>query len=99
MKKQIALLALIFGFMTTSLVHAQQPPVATDSKFPLFTTIAAAQHHCPFDVIVWLNTKADTYSLSSPKPGDANEAGAYMCQREADQMDYHHVELPAAPQQ
>lgn len=68
MKKHIGSLVLILGIMTASFVHAQQPPVATDSKFPLFKTIAAAEHRCPFDVIVWLNTKEDTYSLSSPSP-------------------------------
>ncbi len=84
-RSALLLLSMLLAPVTS---NAQQPP-ATDSKFPVFTTSAAAQHHCPFDVVVWLNTKLDTYSVSGPQAGDNPENGAYMCQGEADQMNYH----------
>lgn len=84
MKKYIPL--ILIGLFVISAAKAE---IVSDSKFPLFTTKEAAQHHCSFDVIVWLNTKTDTYNLTGPKPGDPPDSGAYMCQRDADQMDYH----------
>lgn len=91
MKMKTALLIILSCFVCLATGQAQQAPV-TDSKFPVFTTKPAAQHHCPFDVIVWLNTKTDTYSVSGPQAGDTPENGAYMCQGEADQMNYHPVQ-------
>jgi len=89
MKKFVALSLITMFLMIPSLLHAQQ---SSDSKFMLFATAQAAQHHCPFDVVVWLNTKTDTYTLDPLKANDNNPDRAYMCQRDADQMDYHLAE-------
>ncbi len=83
--RTLSLAGLFFLLSSISFVAAQQ---ITDSKFPLFENPEAAQHHCPFDSIVWLDTKTDTYSVSGPPADTPKGSGAYMCQRDADQMDY-----------
>jgi hypothetical protein len=92
--KKLSLL-LFAALLVSASAHAQVSPVVTDSKFPLFQTKESAQHRCPFDVVVWLDTKSDVYSVGGP-PADNQDPGAYMCQREADQMDYHNSPGPAA---
>jgi len=90
MKILFALILVTFfvcPLFVCSLANAQD----SDSRFPLFTTAEAAQHHCPFDTVVWLNTKTDSYNLGTPSKDTPATTGAYMCQREADQMDYHLV--------
>jgi len=79
---------LLVALLVLSTQARADPPLTTDSKFPLFTTAIAAQHHCPFDFVVWLDVKSDTYRLNGPPPDAVKGSGAYMCQRDADQMDY-----------
>jgi hypothetical protein len=83
MKKLIVLFITLIAVFISFAASAQG---TSDSKFPLFSTAAAAEHHCPFDFVVWLDTKTDTYSS---QPDKNKTGGAYICQRDADQMDYH----------
>ena len=86
-KSSIYMVAVLFSLMGT-VAHAQQTPTS-DSNFPSFSTAQAAQHHCPFDVVVWVNTTSDTYNRSGPQQGDNKNNGAFMCQRDADMSEYH----------
>jgi hypothetical protein len=78
------LAAFVVAFLMASSASAQN----SDSRFPLFDNAPAAQHRCPFDFVVWLDTKTDTYNMGGPPAGADLRNGAYMCQRDADQMDY-----------
>ena len=82
-------LALVCPFAAAGQGTADVLNKDTGSKFALFDTAVAAQNHCPFDFVVWLNTVTGTYNIKGPLPTDDRRSGAYMCQREADQMDYH----------
>lgn len=49
-----------------------------------FDTEAAAQGHCPSDVVVWLNTKSHVYHEKGQLYYGHTKAGAYVCKKEAD---------------
>jgi hypothetical protein len=49
-----------------------------------FDTEAAAQGHCPSDVVVWLNTKSHVYHEKGQVYYGHTKAGAYVCKKEAD---------------
>jgi hypothetical protein len=57
-----------------------------------FSTVAAAQDHCPGDTIVWSNGKGLTYhAVSSGSSGMARH-GFYACKMEADSAGFHPVD-------
>jgi hypothetical protein len=60
-----------------------QAPVTTGS-LQLYSTAAAAQAHCPRDVVVWLNTNSGIYHEKGMRWYGNTKAGAYVCRREAD---------------
>jgi len=49
-----------------------------------FDTEAAAQNHCPGDVVVWLNTKSRVYHEKGELYYGHTKQGAYVCKKEAD---------------
>lgn len=42
-----------------------------------------AQHHCPSDIVVWLNTRSGIYHLKGERWYGQTQSGAYMCMSEA----------------
>ena len=75
--KAIVLAAVLF-FSTLSPVYAGAPPA------PHFQSEQEAKHHCPKDVIVWVNTKTRVYHLKAERWYGATKDGAYVCRKEAD---------------
>jgi hypothetical protein len=55
---------------------------------PEFATAAAAQLHCPSDVVVWLNTRTNLYHQKGHRYYGTTLYGAYVCQQEAEQAGY-----------
>jgi len=49
-----------------------------------FDTEAAAQNHCPSDIVVWLNTKSHVYHEKGQLYYGHTKQGAYVCKKEAD---------------
>jgi hypothetical protein len=60
------------------------PAVALAQGLSLFQTEAAAQVHCPADVVVWLNLPSGIYHFKGMRWYGRTEHGAYVCEREAD---------------
>jgi hypothetical protein len=58
-------------------------PVVSDALH-LFATEAAAQRHCPDDVVVWLNTASGIYHEKGMRWYGRTRHGAYVCRKEAD---------------
>jgi hypothetical protein len=54
-----------------------------------FSTEAAAQAHCPDDVVVWLNTRTGIYHLKGHRYYGATSQGSYVCKQEADRAGDH----------
>ena len=48
-----------------------------------YDTPGAAQHHCPKDTVVWLNTNSGIYHFAGERWYGNTEEGAYVCEREA----------------
>ena len=63
--------------------HKATAPVAT-GDLQLFESEAAAQKHCPRDVVVWLNTASGIYHEKGMRWYGNTKAGAYVCRKEAD---------------
>jgi len=68
------------GHTTNSIVAlaAEQP------QLTLFTTEDAAEHHCPADTVVRLNTNSGIYNLKGERWYGRTKHGAYVCKKEAD---------------
>jgi hypothetical protein len=50
----------------------------------MFDTEAAAQAHCPRDVVVWLNIPTGIYHEKGMRWYGRTKHGAYVCKKEAD---------------
>jgi hypothetical protein len=50
----------------------------------MFDTEAAAQNHCPRDVVVWLNTPTGVYHEKGMRWYGRTTHGAFVCKKEAD---------------
>jgi hypothetical protein len=50
----------------------------------MFDTEAAAQKHCPRDIVVWLNTSSGVYHEKGMRWYGRTKHGAYVCKKEAD---------------
>jgi hypothetical protein len=50
----------------------------------MFDTEAAAQKHCPRDVVVWLNVPTGVYHEKGMRWYGRTKHGAYVCKKEAD---------------
>ncbi|GAB0113840.1 hypothetical protein [Acidisoma sp. C75] len=55
-----------------------------------FTSVAAAQAHCPGDTIVWSNGVNLTYHVVQ-SPTQAKGRGFFACKMEADTAGFHEV--------
>jgi hypothetical protein len=60
-----------------------QPTIVAQSLPPLFSSEAAAQAHCPRDVVVWLNIPSGIYHYKGERWYGRTKHGAYACQKEA----------------
>ena len=67
-------------------VAAATPPTSiTVAAAPaMFDTEAAAQKHCPRDVVVWLNTPTGVYHQKGMRWYGRTKRGAHVCKKEAD---------------
>jgi hypothetical protein len=57
---------------------------ASSASLAQFDTEAAAQAHCPSDVVVWLNTSSGIYHEKGMRWYGRTKHGAYVCRKEAD---------------
>jgi len=83
--------ALLFALIAPSHALAHAPPpsppggeLVSAVLLQLFDSEAAAQRHCPRDVVVWLNTKTGIYHEKGMRWYGNTKHGAYVCRREAD---------------
>jgi len=64
--------------------HGAEAVAAMPSaQMPMFDTEAAAQAHCPTDVVVWLNTKSGIWHEKGMRWYGRTKHGAYVCRKEA----------------
>lgn len=77
----LAYVLLLGGVATSIAVHTT---AAIASSLQLFTTEPQAQHHCPRDTVVWLNTASGIYHLKGERWYGNTKHGAYVCEKEAD---------------
>lgn len=49
-----------------------------------FQTEQEAQHHCPKDTVVWVNTRSGVYHFKGERWYGATKEGCYECRKEAD---------------
>jgi hypothetical protein len=82
-QKLISLLTVFICLLASPIAGAQQPAA---SSLTLFTTETAAQQHCPSDAVVWLNTASGVYHFKGQRWYGNTKSGAYVCEREADQV-------------
>lgn len=64
--------------------NAAVPIVAAAAQLPMFATEAAAQTHCPKDVVVWLNIPTGIYHEKGMRWYGRTKHGAFVCKKEAD---------------
>lgn len=57
--------------------------IAASNNLPTFDSQAAAQRHCPSDIVVWANTATDIYHFSGTRWYGRTRNGAFVCQKEA----------------
>ena len=57
---------------------------APSGQMQQFDSEAAAQAHCPSDVIVWLNTNSGIYHEKGMRWYGRTKHGAFVCRKEAD---------------
>jgi hypothetical protein len=71
-------LAVAIFLSALSPAYANQPPALH------FQSEQDARHHCPNDIVVWVNTKTGVYHLKGERWYGATKDGAYVCRKEAD---------------
>jgi hypothetical protein len=59
---------------------------AASNNIPTFSIEAQAQHHCPGDTVVWLDTRNDSYQMSGSRWYGKTQNGAFACQKDADRV-------------
>jgi hypothetical protein len=78
---------LLAAAIATGPAIASTPSAATiivTAAPTMFDTEAAAQKHCPRDVVVWLNTPTGVYHEKGMRWYGRTKHGAYVCKKEAD---------------
>lgn len=55
---------------------------ATSAENPLYPTRAAAEEHCPGEVVVWVDLETHIYYYRGQDRYGATKTGAYLCQRD-----------------
>jgi hypothetical protein len=82
---------LLAAALAASVVSAPQQPinaathydVAASTTLAMFDTEAAAQAHCPRDVVVWLNIPTGIWHEKGMRWYGNTKHGAYVCRKEA----------------
>jgi hypothetical protein len=64
--------------------HKKPPTTSASASLATFDTEAAAQAHCPKDIVVWLNTNSGIYHEKGMRWYGRTKHGAYVCRKEAD---------------
>jgi hypothetical protein len=68
-------------------------PATGTAKLPAadaFKTSAAAQAHCPGDVVVWSTlSKSKAYHLAASRYYGKTKHGAYVCEKDANAAGFH----------
>lgn len=70
---------LLFALMGAALAS----PRVDTSAVPQFKTEQDAQHHCPGDTVVWLNTWSGIWHYKGAKYWMNTKFGAFVCEKEA----------------
>lgn len=89
MFKRIALVAALFGFLgalpagAVLATPAHSQPAIVAQGLTLFDSEAAAQAHCPRDVVVWLNLPSGIYHYKGERWYGLTKHGAFVCEKEA----------------
>jgi hypothetical protein len=76
-------LAAFVAFPPQQPVNAKSHAPAAQSQLAMFQTEAAAQAHCPRDVVVWLNIPSGLYHEKGMRWYGRTKHGAYVCRKEA----------------
>lgn len=85
MKLHLAfVLGLLLAVFLPTATLATPAIAAASAPTHLFATEAAAQVHCPRDLVVWLNLPSGIYHLKGERWYGHTKRGAYVCKREAD---------------
>ena len=68
----------------TTAAPASTRPAATGTPAAAgqFATEAAAQSHCPGDIVVWANLQSRIYHFNGTRDYGNTKKGAYMCERD-----------------
>lgn len=81
---------LAVGFLSLFIALPMSAPAATPFptavvayRAPYFDTESEAQHHCPRDIVVWLNTNTRIYHYKGERWYARTRHGAFVCEREA----------------
>lgn len=69
-------------FLVAAIVSASG--AARGQGMQTFSSEEPAQHHCPADRVVWLNTSSANYHLKGDAWYGHTERGAYVCKAEAE---------------
>jgi|ERR1700693_1171262 len=79
-------LALAFALLASPATARSKktPPPTSSTSIQYFSTEAAAQAHCPRDVVVWLNIPSGIYHDKGQRWYGRTKHGAYVCKKEAD---------------
>lgn len=64
------------------------PIIAAAAQIHTFSSEAAAQAHCPADVVVWLNIPTGVYHEKGMRWYGRTKHGAFVCRKEADAAGY-----------
>ena len=83
-----ALLAVSLSLASPVAICFATPVIAATAQIPMFATEAAAQAHCPKDVVVWLNLPSGIYHEKGMRWYGKTKHGAYVCKKEADAAGY-----------
>ena len=73
---------LLIGVIVALSVSLGSATAADQHPLPTFATGQAAQHHCPSDVVVWLNTRTGVYHFKGQRWYGRTRNGAYVCQKD-----------------
>ena len=89
-KKILGILIVVFfvAAIAAPTISAYKPHTSYSStgnyEPTLFRTEHAAQHHCPYDTVVWLNLRSGIYHYKGHHWYGNTKSGAYVCEQEAD---------------
>jgi hypothetical protein len=76
--------AVLAIFLVPSPAFAVPRTEIVAANLQMFDAEAAAQAHCPRDVVVWLNTASGIYHEKGMRWYGRTKHGAFVCKKEAD---------------